>query len=81
MQYKSSIKASFHCLCTDDPIDAKCGPDASFLGIRCSDGSACQRKCCGRGKPGGHCSGFVGLKCLCDWALILRIFSKNNILK
>ena len=66
MQYKPSIKASSHCLCTDDPIDAKCGADASLSDIRCTDGNAWLRKCCGRGKPCGHCGGFVGLKCLCD---------------
>ena len=66
MQYKPFIKVSSNCLCTNNPIDAKCGPDGSFLGIRCPDVSACQRKCCRQGKSGGRCAGLFGLKCKCD---------------
>ncbi len=67
IEYKPSLKVYSHCLCTNDMKDAKCGPDGSFAGIRCPfDLSACQRKCCRQGRSGGHCTGFMRLKCKCD---------------
>ncbi|XP_054165781.1 uncharacterized protein LOC128963301 [Oppia nitens] len=57
---------SSNCLCTNSWTDSSCGLDGSFLGIRCPDKSACRRKCCRNGKTGGHCSGFLRLKCKCD---------------
>lgn len=57
----------FECTCTNDERDATCGPDGSFIGIRCPvDWSACRRKCCREGRSGGHCGGFLRLKCKCD---------------
>ncbi len=61
------FKISSHCMCSNDLRDAKCGPDGSFVGIRCPfDKSACQRKCCRQGKSGGRCGGFLKSKCKCD---------------
>lgn len=55
------------CTCTNDVRDATCGPDGSLAGIRCPfDWSACRRKCCRQGRSGGHCGGFLRLKCKCD---------------
>lgn len=52
-------KLAKECSCSDDPADVKCGPDGSFLGIRCPfDNSACWRKCCRQGKSDGKCRWF-----------------------
>ncbi len=54
------------CRCTNDEIDAKCGLDGAFLGIRCPfDKSACKRKACRKGGniDEAHCGGFLSLKC------------------
>lgn len=65
--YKPVVNGYSSCGCTNDLKDAKCGPDGSFLGIRCPfDRSACARKCCREGKTGGRCRGFLNLKCRCD---------------
>lgn len=54
--YRPIVGLFANCVCTDNMIDAKCGPDASLLGIRCPfDWSACRRKCCRAGRSGGRC--------------------------
>ncbi|CAF4150052.1 unnamed protein product, partial [Rotaria magnacalcarata] len=65
MTYKPTISGFFHCQCTNDLTDIRCGLDGSFMGIRCPDNSACARKCCRQGWSGGHCRGFLRLKCRC----------------
>jgi len=61
------LMARLDCTCTNDARDVTCGPDATLAGIRCPfDWSACRRKCCRQGRSGGHCGGFLRLKCKCD---------------
>ncbi|CAF3350985.1 unnamed protein product [Rotaria socialis] len=67
MHYKPTFNGFSNCICTNDLTDVRCGIDGSFLGIRCpADWSACRRKCCRQGRSGGHCGGFLRLKCKCD---------------
>ncbi|UJR07403.1 hypothetical protein I4U23_011689 [Adineta vaga] len=66
-EYKPILNNRSGCACTNDITDAKCGPDGSFIGIRCPfDQSACARKCCREGHSGGKCGGFLRLKCKCN---------------
>ena len=66
-QYKPTINVKAGCECKNDIRDATCGPDGSFIGIRCPfDKSACARKCCREGRRSGSCGGFLKLKCKCD---------------
>jgi hypothetical protein len=67
LKVQPTLEGFLDCDCTDDLTEAKCGPDGSLMGIRCPfDWSACARKCCRQGRSGGHCGGFLRLKCKCD---------------
>jgi len=66
MHYKPIISDFSNCHCMDHLMDAGCGPEVCG-GITCPfDSRLCRSKCCRQGRSGGHCSGFLWLKCKCD---------------